>query len=82
MKEQITDDETGIHLKGAVLLHGSKRRRAEHHNSSMLLTSGERDTSAVENEIVSSLTKFFIQKFSIDEQRLSIVKPYVNLMPA
>ena len=48
--------------------------------TSMLLTSGERDTSAVENEIVSAHTKFFIQRFSIDEQRLSIVKPYVNLM--
>ena len=47
----------------------------------MLLTSGERDTSAVENEIVSSLTEFFIQIFSIDEQRLSIVKPFANLMP-
>jgi hypothetical protein len=47
MKEQITDNETGIHLKG-VLLHGSKRRRAEHHK----YVTYKHDTTAVENETV------------------------------
>jgi hypothetical protein len=76
MNEQITNDETGTLLKG-VLLHGSKRRRAEHHKH----VTDKRDTSAVENEIVSALVEFLTRRFSIDEQRLSIVKPFANLMP-
>ena len=78
LKEEIKETDEGVVLLKDVVLNVSNRRLGEHHK----FVSDKREFFAVENEIISALVEFLTQRFSVDEERLSIAKDFTDLLPA
>ena len=57
-------------------LRTAKPRRNQHHN---LYVRETRDVNAVKNEIVDSLINFLDERFSISDDHISILKPFIDL---
>jgi len=72
---QQTEPDGQVTLNGFTL-HSVTRRRREHHQS----VSDIREIAAVKIEVIDSLVEFLTQRFSVDDELLSIVKPFANLM--
>ena len=79
LENQMERDGPVCTLRG-IELSVQERRRKGHH----LYVTDRRDTTAVQHEIILSLTDFLEQRFSADEQISEItvvVKPFVSLDP-
>ena len=78
LKEQMKISNNGDSVLKDVLLHSTTPRQNKEHHKFVTV---KRDLSAIQTEIIDSLVEFLTQRFSIDQQLTSIVKPFASLMP-
>lgn len=56
-------------------------KKPPHGNKHYQFVTHQRNISSINQEILCSLQEFLTQRFSIDQELLSIVKPFVQLLP-
>ncbi len=69
----VEDDENGTTSVRRIQLSETSGRRA--HN---LYVTVERDVKAIKNDVVQSLVEYLTQRFDIDKDVLSTLKPFVT----
>ena len=75
LSEQVSEEEDeSISLKGVELSRSARRRDYLH-----LYVTDTRDTDAIKNEVIESLSEFLSQRFVSQEDDISLMKPFVNL---
>jgi len=75
LQEQMQSGVDGhVQIKKFKLL-STVRRRSKHNK----FITDHRDISAVKNEVIESLVEYLSQRFAIDKERVSILKPFATL---